>query len=80
MTQPRAAARTIIFIDEYCSYYQTTFPEVRSYEAFKRMLMGILTPSQRESLTTIGEIVGLKNSQSLHNFVTESPWSYQQLR
>jgi SRSO17 transposase len=80
MTQPRAAAPTISFIDEYCSYYQTTFPEVRSYEAFKRMLMGIVTPSQRKSLTTIGEIVGLKNSQSLHNFITESPWSYQQLR
>ncbi len=80
MTQPRAAAPTISFIDEYCSYYQTTFPEVRSYEAFKRMLMKIFTPSQRKSLTTIGEIVGLKNSQSLHNFITESPWSYQQLR
>jgi SRSO17 transposase len=80
MTQPRAAAQTISFIDKYCSYYQTTFPEVRSYEAFKQMLLGIITPSQRKSLTTIGEIVGLKNSQSLHNFITESPWSYQQLR
>ena len=52
----------------------------REYEAFKRMLLGIITPSQRKSLTTIGEIGGLKNSQSLHNFITESPWSYQQLR
>jgi SRSO17 transposase len=80
MTQPRAAAPTIGFIDRYCSQYQTIFPEVRSYEAFKRMLLGIITPSPRKSLTTIGEIVGLKNSQSLHNFITESPWSYQQLR
>jgi SRSO17 transposase len=80
MTQPRAAAPTINFIDRYCSHYQTTFPEVRSYEAFKRMLLGIITPSQRKSLTTISEIVGLKNSQSLHNLITESPWSYQQLR
>jgi SRSO17 transposase len=79
MTQPRAAP-TISFIDQYCRQYQTTFPEVRSYKAFKRMLLGIITPSQRKSLTKIGEIVGLKNSQSLHNFITESPWSYQQLR
>jgi SRSO17 transposase len=70
MTQPRASAPTISFIDQYCSQYQTTFPEVRSYEAFKRMLLGIITPSKRKSLTTIGEIVGLKNSQSLHKFVT----------
>jgi SRSO17 transposase len=40
------------------------------------MLLEIVTPSQRKSLTTIGEIVGLKNSQSLHNFITESPWSW----
>ena len=80
MTQLRAAIPTISVIDQYCSQYQKIFPEVRSYEAFKRMLLGIITPSQRKSLTTIGEIVGLKNSQSLHNFITESPWSYQQLR
>ena len=88
MTQPRVAVPTISVIDQYCSQYQKIFPEVRSYEAFKRarrvtrpaMLLGIITPSQRKSLTTIGEIVGLKNSQSLHNFITESPWSYQQLR
>lgn len=80
MTQPRAAVPTISVIDQYCSQYQKIFPEVRSYEAFKRMLLGIITPSQRKSLTTIGEIVGLKNSQSLHNLVAESPWSYQQLR
>jgi SRSO17 transposase len=80
VTQPRAAALTINVIDQYCSQYQKIFPEVRSYEAFKRMLLGIITPSQRKSLTTIGEIVGLKNSQSLHNFISESPWSHQQLR
>ena len=76
VTQPRAAILTISVIDQYCSQYQKIFPEVRSYG----MLLGIITPSQRKSLTTIGEIVGLKNSQSLHNFITESPWSYQQFR
>jgi SRSO17 transposase len=80
VTQPRVAVPTISVIDQYCSQYQKIFPEVRSYEAFKRMILGIITPSQRKSLTTIGEIVGLKNSQSLHNLITESPWSYQQLR
>jgi SRSO17 transposase len=80
VTQARVAVPTISVIDQYCSQYQKIFPEVRSYEAFKRMILGIITPSQRKSLTTIREIVGLKNSQSLHNFVTESPWSYQQLR
>jgi SRSO17 transposase len=80
MTQPRASQPTIGFIDQYCSQYQSIFPEVRSYEAFKRILMGIITPSQRKSLSRIAKIVGLEQGQSLHHFVTSSPWTYQELR
>jgi hypothetical protein len=46
MTQPRASEPTIGFIDRYCSQYQSIFPEVRSYEAFKRIVIGIITPSE----------------------------------
>jgi SRSO17 transposase len=80
MTQARPASPTINLIDQYCNHYQTVFPEVRSYEAFKRIMMGIITPSRRKSLSVIAEIVGLKNSQSLHNFIAESPWGYKELR
>lgn len=80
MTQPRMAHSTISFIDKYCSQDQSIFPEVRSYEAFKQILMGIITPSRRKSLSTIAKIVGLKNGQSLHNFLTNSPWSSEELR
>ena len=59
MTQPRASQPTIGFIDQYCRQYQSIFPEVRSYEAFKRILIGIITPSQRKSLSRIAKIVGL---------------------
>lgn len=80
MTQPRMPHSTISFIDQYCSQYRNIFPEVRSYAAFKQILMGIITPSRRKSLTAIAQIVGLKNGQSLHNFFTNSPWSSQELR
>jgi SRSO17 transposase len=80
MTQPRASQPTIGFIDQYCLQYQSIFPEVRSYEAFKRILIGIITPSQRKSLSRIAKIVGLEQGQSLHHFITSSPWTYQELR
>lgn len=54
--------------------------KVRSYKAFKQTLIGIFTPSKRKSLVTIAKIVGLKNSQSLHNFLTQSPWKVEKLR
>ena len=80
MTQPRASQPTIGFIDQYCSQYQSIFPEVRSYEAFKQIIIGIITPSQRKSLSRIAKIVGLEQGQSLHHFITNSPWTYQELR
>jgi SRSO17 transposase len=80
MTQPRIPQPTISFIDKYCSSYQKIFPEVRSYEAFKQIIMGILTSSRRKSLAAISKIIGLKNSQSLHNFLTKSPWRAEELR
>jgi SRSO17 transposase len=88
MTQPRASQPTIGFIDQYCSQYKSIFPEVRSYEAFKRIIIGIITPSQRKSLSRIAKIVGLEQGQcwageplsSLHHFITSSPWTYQELR
>jgi len=80
MKHPRTPQQTISFIDQYCNNYQKIFSEVRNYEAFKQILMGILTPSKRKSLVTISKIVGLKNSQSLHNFLTQSPWKVEELR
>lgn len=80
MKPARTPQPTISFIAQYCSNYKKIFSEVRSYEAFKQILMGILTPSKRKSLVTISKIVGLKNSQSLHNFLTQSPWKVEELR
>ena len=80
MTQPRMPQPTISFIDEYCSSYQKIFSEVRNYEAFKQIIVGILTPTRRKSLVEIAKKVGLKNSQSLHHFITKSPWKIEELR
>jgi SRSO17 transposase len=80
MTQPRAARPTVRFIDEYCDSYKSLFPEVRSFEAFKQLHVGIISDIKRKTLPGIAQVVGLENSQSLHHFITTSPWLAKELR
>jgi SRSO17 transposase len=80
MTEPRAARPTVKFIDEYCDSYKSLFPEVRSFEAFKQLHVGLVSDIKRKTLPNIAQVVGLENSQSLHHFITTSPWSANQLK
>lgn len=80
MVEPRQPIPTIKFIDEYCQYYQNLFPEVRSFEAFKYLNMGMISDIKRKTLPAIAKIVGLENHQTLHHFLTESPWNVKELR
>lgn len=74
MLEPRLPSATVNFIDEYCAAYQTLFPQVRSFEAFKYLHLGMISEIKRKSLPAIAKVVGLDNEQSLHHFLTESPW------
>jgi SRSO17 transposase len=80
MPASREARPTIRFVDEYCQLYEGLFPEVRSYEAFKLLHLGMISEVKRKSLPAIAKAVGLDNQQNLHHFLSESPWQAQQLR
>jgi SRSO17 transposase len=67
-------------VDEYCQLYADLFPEVRSFEAFKYLHLGMISEIKRKSLPAIAKAVGLDNQQNLHHFLWKSPWSAQQLR
>jgi SRSO17 transposase len=67
-------------VDEYCQLFEDMFPEVRSYEAFKLLHLGMISEIKRKSLPAIAKAVGLDNQQNLHHFLSESPWQVQQLR
>lgn len=71
----RDAQPTVTLIDEYCSSYKDLFPEVRSYECFKYLHLGIISAIKRKSLPEIAKVVGIKSAQSLHHFIAKSPWS-----
>ena len=51
MDKPRAAQPTIKFIDEYCASYKNLFPEVRSFEAFKHLHVGMISANFAEDTT-----------------------------
>ncbi|NJM00150.1 MAG: IS701 family transposase [Synechococcaceae cyanobacterium RM1_1_27] len=74
MTLARQALPTLQVIDDYCEAYRPHFPEVRSFEFFKLILLGLLSPMKRKSLPAIARHVGVESHQSLHHFLTQSPW------
>jgi SRSO17 transposase len=61
-------------VDEYCHLYADLFPEVRSFEAFKYLHLGMMSEIKRKSLPAIAKTVGLNNQQNLHHFLWKSSW------
>ena len=77
---PRDAHSTISVIDEYCAGYRDLFKEVRNYECFKYLHLGIISPVKRKSLPEIARVVGINSAQSLHHFIAKSPWSVNDIK
>ena len=80
MTVTREAAKTVRFIDNYCSIYQDLFADVRSFEALKFLHLGMISELPRKTLPAIARAVGLPSDQVLHHCLTEAPGSVSALR
>ncbi len=80
MTQARAATATVAFMDEYCQLYQDLFPDVRSFEHFKQLQVGMLSEIKRKTLPAIAKATGESDPQALHHFVANAPWHVEELR
>lgn len=79
MTDPRPPKVTVSFVDSYCALYKPLFSEVRSYESFRDLHLGMLSDIKRKSLPEIAKVVERENHQGLHHFLSESPWSASEL-
>jgi SRSO17 transposase len=64
----REPAETIKFVDDYCEWYRKLFPEVRSFEAFKYLHLGMISDIKRKTLPAISRVVGLSNEQGFITF------------
>jgi len=42
--------------------------------------LGLISEAKRKSLPAIATVAGLDNAQSLHHFLTESPWQIDAFR
>lgn len=49
----RDAHPTVAIVDEYCAEYRDLFKEVRNYECFKHLHLGIISTVKRKSLPEI---------------------------
>jgi SRSO17 transposase len=79
MVKPRTPQPTVQCVDTYCEFYKDLFTEVRAYEAFKYLHVGLISDIKRKSLPAIAKIVGLENEQGLLHFLSESPWRAEEL-
>jgi SRSO17 transposase len=80
MVKPRPTEKTVKFIDEYCEWYRDLFPEVRSFEYFKYLHLGLISEIKRKTLPAIARVVGLESAQPLDYFIGQSPWSAEELK
>jgi SRSO17 transposase len=71
---------TVALIDEYCAEYKDLFKEVRNYECFKYLHLGIMAPIKRKSLPEIAKVVSINSAQSLDHFLAYSDWSLNELK
>jgi SRSO17 transposase len=58
MSVPRALKTPMGFVDQYCAPYQEGFPEVRSFEQFKFLHLGLLAALPRKTLPASARVVG----------------------
>ena len=76
----RSTRPTVALIDEYCAEYKDLFKEVRNYECFKYLHVGIISTIKRKSLPEIAKVVSINSAQSLHHFIANSDWSVTKLK
>ena len=80
MSVPREPKATVSFVDQYCTYYRDVFPEVRSFEYFTSLHLGLIAELPRKTLPALARAVGVDDAQSFHHFLTQSPWEVATLR
>jgi SRSO17 transposase len=80
VTIGREAEETVKFVDEYSEQYRDLFEDVRSFESFRLLQVGLLSELPRKSLPAIATAVGDADSQSLHHLVADGSWQVEALQ
>src|SRR5258708_13213805 len=79
MTRVRPATPTVAFIDQYCAKYRGLFHNVRHFEQFTALHLGLLAETRHKSLPRLGTTVHA-DPQALHHFLANADWSVEAVR
>src|SRR5260370_1448414 len=79
MTRIREATHTVACIDAYCAHYRSVFHNVRHFEQFTQLELGMLAETKRKSLPRLAKTVQ-GDQQALHHFLSNAGWSVEELR
>jgi SRSO17 transposase len=79
MTRVRQATPTVACIDDYCAHYRAVFHNVRHFEQFTQLILGMLAETKRKSLPRLAKTVHADH-QALHHFLANAEWSLDELR
>jgi len=64
MKELRLPVTTVGFVDSYCNRYRSLFGDIRNFECFKQLDVGILSDLPQKTLPEIAKLVGLKDGQN----------------
>jgi hypothetical protein len=79
MTKARESTPTVAFVDDYCAHYRSVFPNVRQFEQFTRLELGLLAETKRKSLPRLAQTTK-SDPQAFHHFLAAADWSVEALR
>jgi SRSO17 transposase len=79
MSKTRPATPTVAYIDQYCGQYRSLFSNVRHFEQFTALHLGLLAETRHKSLPRLGKTVHM-DPQALHHFLANADWSVEQVR
>jgi SRSO17 transposase len=79
MSRVRPATPTVAIVDQYCAHYRGVFHNVRHFEQFTALHLGLLAETRRKSLPRLAKTVHA-DPQALHHFLAHAEWSVEALR
>jgi SRSO17 transposase len=79
MTRLREATHTVACIGAYGAHYRAVFHNVRHFEQFTQLILGMLAETKRKSLPRLAKTVQ-GDQQALHHFLANAAWSVEDLR
>src|SRR5258705_443480 len=79
MTKPRQSPPRVAFVDDYCAHYRAVFPNVRQFDQFTHLELGLVAETKRKSLPRLAQATKA-DPQAFHHFLAQADWSVEAVR